>query len=116
MPKIEYNEAPRSLPSIDESSMAMDQHKCRKCRQWRQLNAFYFRNNKPDRVCKDCKKSAQKDHYRRKSLDLKLDVILGNVLNKILDYKILRFRLVNEELERLVRECEETLQRNPATI
>lgn len=113
MEHLQGNIEDSSSSELDDDNSASASgavQKCSKCRESKPPSDFYHRNGKPDRICKSCKKAAQKDHYRKKTFTENVDVVFGSILNKILDYKILRVQLVNDELKELIRECETQLQ------
>src|SRR5690606_24320895 len=83
---------------------------CTKCGKRKPYGEFYYRDGKPDRICKDSKKSAQTDTAKKKTLPQNADSAIGSMLNKIREYKILRGKLVTEQRGRLLSECETQLQ------
>ncbi len=109
MGQLKYNLTVDSLRADDKNNAKSNFQKCSKCHEQKSPEAFYYRSGKADRICKECKKSAQKDHYRKKTFAQNADEIFGNILNKILEYKIDRARLVLDELRRLEKECEAKL-------
>lgn len=111
MEQIDDNKGADSA-SVASGGAGTGKQTCSKCGERKRHNEFYSRAGKPDRICKECKKSAQKDHYRKKTVSQNAEFVVGNLLNKVLDYKIMRAKMVKEELRRLLEECEAEIRQN----
>jgi hypothetical protein len=112
MQESDDNQNDSSLPVLDGNGASAAKQTCSKCSKRKGHSDFYFRDGKPDRICKDCKKSAQKDNYRKKAFAENVDSVVSSLFNKVLDYKITRAKIVNDELGRLLEECETQLKQN----
>jgi hypothetical protein len=93
--------------AVYEPEIAATLKECVKCAKTLPVESFYFRDGRPDTVCKECKKEGQRLNYQSK-VAKKGTEKLAAILNFLIREDIERMDRVIGRLDAFIEECEQT--------